>query len=222
MSSIFLSRVFLIAVVIDLATLAVVIWLMASGHGPDVWLVALAAFFLCTIFIGAYGKSGYRCTPLNSTDHAQVRYNKPKTADVEGRGGIPMNHLRSYYHRDGSVSSDSSNDSDGIDRSSLRSIEGPYARTPARMLGVTPHGGFSNSAATLVNPPGTGARISPGSPRFSSASTLVPPQATHTRTTRTHHGHSGAASSTSIPAQPQTPIIRPQMAHTRSATPLFR
>lgn len=222
MSSIFLSRVFLIAVVIDLATLAVVIWLMASGHGPDVWLVALAAFFLCTIFIGAYGKSGYRCTPLNSTDHAQVRYNKPKTADVEGRGGIPMNRLRSYYHRDGSVSSDSSNDSDGIDRSSLRSIEGPYARTPARMLGVTPHGGFSNSAATLVNPPGTGARISPGRSRFSSASTLVPPQATHTRTARTHHGHSGAASSTSVPAQPQTPIIRPQMAHTRPATPLFR
>ncbi|THY47885.1 hypothetical protein D6C98_06937 [Aureobasidium pullulans] len=186
MSSIFLSRVFLVAVVIDLATLAVVIWLMASGHGPDVWLVALAAFFLCTIFIGAY-----------------VRYNKPKTADVEGRGGIPMNRLRSYYHRDGS-------------------IEGPYARTPARMLGVTPHGGFSNSAATLVNPPGTGARISPGTSRFSSASTLVPPQATHNRTTRTHHGHSAAASSTSIPAQPQTPIIRPQMAHTRPATPLFR
>ena len=133
-----------------------------------------------------------------------------------------MNRLRSYYHRDGSVSSDSSNDSDGIDRSSLRSIEGPYARTPARMLGVTPHGGFSSSAATLVNPPGTGARISPGSSRFSSASTIVPPQATHIRTARTHHGHSGAAASTSLHAQPQTPIIRPQMAYTRPATPLFR
>ncbi|THY97010.1 hypothetical protein D6C95_05048 [Aureobasidium pullulans] len=204
MSSIFLSRVFHIAVVIDLATLAVVIWLMASGHGPDVWLVALAAFFLCTIFIGAY-----------------VRHNKPKTADVEGRGGIPMNRLRSYYYRDGSVSSDSSNDSDGIDRSSLRSVEGPYARTPARMLGVT-RGGFSDSAATLVNPPGTGARISPGSSRFSSASTLVIPQATHTRSARTQHGHSGAASGTSLPAQPHTPIIRPQMAHTRPATPSFR
>ncbi|THW99063.1 hypothetical protein D6D13_10346 [Aureobasidium pullulans] len=141
MSTIFLSRVFLIAVVIDLAILAVVIWLMASGHGPDVWLVALAAFFLCTIFIGAY-----------------VRYNKPKAADC----------------------------------------------------------------CHLGQPSGTGARISPGSSRFSSASTLVPPQATHTRTTRTHHGNSGAASSTSLSAQPQTPIIRPQMAHTRPATPLFR
>ncbi|KAI5257977.1 hypothetical protein E4T42_00668 [Aureobasidium subglaciale] len=112
MSIIFLRPIFLIALIINLALLALTIWGALTIHNSDIWIVFLIALILG---IGYQISYVYLC--------------REKATDPEHHSRIFI-HLRNFYDRNTSSNTDSSDSSDGIDRSSVRFVQRPRTSTP--------------------------------------------------------------------------------------------
>ncbi|KAI5197066.1 hypothetical protein AUEXF2481DRAFT_32132 [Aureobasidium subglaciale EXF-2481] len=142
MSIIFLRPIFLIALIINLALLALTIWGALTIHNSDIWIV-----FLIALILGI----GYQI--------AYVHLCRKKATDPEHHSRIFI-HLRNFYDH-------SSDSSDGIDSSSVRFIQRPRTSTPESnaptLVGhdVPPHCGTEagyafrypgKTAATVAHP----------------------------------------------------------------------
>ncbi|KAI5271111.1 hypothetical protein E4T47_05614 [Aureobasidium subglaciale] len=156
MSSMFLRPIFLIALIINLALLALTIWGALTIHNSDIWIV-----FLIALILGI----GYQIV--------YVHLCREKVSNPEHHGRISI-HLRNFYDRNTSFNTDSSDSSDGIDHSSVRFVPRPRTSTP------------ESNAPTLVgrnSPPYCGTEAGyalrfPGK----TAATVARPEPAHSRT----------------------------------------